>query len=305
MNIVPPAALLPLEEITIKKGNVWIFGNGAWGTALSSIISQPEPGLKVFIFAVPTNVLRNVLLEVKDRIDNKTLVINASKGIELGTHKLPHEIVEEVLGRRTHYFSLIGPGFAEEVVEENPTIVNLGYRNKKHLTAARAVFQKPYFDVVPTKCLHAIEVMGAFKNIYAISCGIAEGLEYGVNTRTKLILLAHQELKKLLVALEYDYNQSAEIAFLGDLILTCSSTESRNFTFGKLLTRYSVEKSLDKVKETVEGLSSVASVRFFEEKAGMRLPLARLVHDIIDMKNHRLAKKHFTDFVLRSHLEMV
>ncbi|MDO8566129.1 MAG: hypothetical protein Q7S04_03030 [Candidatus Moranbacteria bacterium] len=305
MKITPPVVILPLEEITIKKGNVRIFGNGVWGTALGSVISRPPAGLKVFIFALPTNVLRNVLWEVKDRIDNKTLVINASKGIEQKTHKLPYEIIEEVLGKRAHYFSLIGPGFAQEVVKKNPTIVNLGYRNKKYLAAARAVFQKSYFDVVPTPCLYAIEVMGSFKNIYAISCGIAEGLGYGVNTRTKLILLAYQELKKLLIALGHDYNRSAEIAFMGDLILTCSSTESRNFTFGKFLTRHSARESLNKIKETVEGLSSVSSVRFFEQKAQIKLPLARLIHDIIDMKNHRLAKKHFTDFILRSHLEVV
>jgi glycerol-3-phosphate dehydrogenase (NAD(P)+) len=99
--------------------------------------------------------------------------------------------------------------------------------------------------------------------------------------------------------MNYDYSQAAQIAFLGDLVLTCSSTESRNFTFGKLLVHNSTQKSLDRIGETIEGRYSVASVRFFEQKANIKLPLAKLIHDIINADDYKLTKKLFTDFILR------
>jgi len=293
-------AKLQIKDITIKIGNVHVLGNGAWGTALSSLVSQSSSNLNIFILAVPTNVLRSVLTDIKNQVDSKTLIINASKGIEIKTHKLPYQIAEEILGKDINYFSLIGPSFAQEVLDKNPTIVNLGYRNKKYLKQAEAVFQSTYFDVIPTKCLRAIEMMGAFKNIYAISCGIAEGLGYGANTRTKLIILAYQELKRLLAALNFKYDQSAQVAFLGDLVLTCSSIESRNFTLGKLLVHSSVTKSLDEIGQTTEGFYSVASVKYFEQKSGIRLPLAKLIHEVVNSNDHNLTKKHFTDFILHS-----
>ena len=288
-----------IKDITIEIGNIHILGNGAWGTALYSLVSKSSSDQKIFILAVPTNTLRKAMETIKNQVDSRTLIINGSKGIEYRTHKLPNEIVEEVLGKDIHYFSLIGPGFAQEVIDKNPTIVNLGYRNQKYLKSAKAIFQSTYFDVVPTKCIHAIEMMGAFKNIYAIGCGIAEGLGYGANTRTKIIIFAYQELKRLLAAMNYDYSQAAQIAFLGDLVLTCSSTESRNFTFGKLLVHNSTQKSLDRIGETIEGRYSVASVKFFEQKANIKLPLAKLIHDIINADDYKLTKKLFTDFILR------
>ena len=292
-------ANLQIKDIVINVGKVCVIGNGAWGTALAGIVSQPPLGFKVFVFAVPTNALRNVLNEIKEQIDDKTLIINASKGIELKTHKLPFEIVEEVLGKKTNYFSLIGPSFAQEVMNKNPTIVNLGYRNKKYIKQAKKVFQSTYFNVVPTKCLRAIEMMGSFKNIYAIGCGMADGLGYGANTRTKLIIFAYQELKRLLKAFDYKYDNSAQIAFLGDLVLTCNSTESRNFTFGKLLVHSSIDKSLNEIGQTTEGYFSIASVKYFEEKSKIKLPFAKLVHDVIVSNNHNTTKKSFTEFILR------
>ncbi len=302
MKLNPVTESLPLKDITIDINNVHILGNGAWGTALSSLVSHTLPHPKTFVLVAPTNVLRDLLLKIKDQVDSETLIINASKGIESFTNKLPSEIVEEVLGKETNYFSLIGPSFAQEVVEKNPTIVNLGYCHEKYLAEARAIFETPYFEVVPTKCLKAIEMMSAFKNIYAIGCGMSEGLGYGVNTRTKLIILAYQELKRLLVSLKYEYDQTAQIAFLGDLVLTCSSTESRNFTFGKLLINSFVEKSLGEVGHTTEGLFSIASIGFFEQKAGVQLSLAKTIYDIINANvegnNQNLTKKLFTDFIL-------
>ncbi len=288
-----------LKDITINIGNICIIGNGAWGTALASIVSKPSPDFKVFILAVPTNALRKILEKIKKQVDDKTLIINASKGIELKTHKLPFEIVEEVLGKKINYFSLIGPSFAQEVMNKNPTIVNLGYRNNKYIKQARNIFQSIYFDVVPTKCLRAIEMMGAFKNIYAIGCGIADGLGYGVNTRIKLVVYAYQELKRLLIALDYSYDNSAQVAFLGDLVLTCNSLESRNFTFGKLLVHASINKSLEEIGQTTEGFFSISSVKYFEKKAKIKLQLAKLIHDVIISNNRKITKKRFTDFIIK------
>jgi glycerol-3-phosphate dehydrogenase len=99
--------------------------------------------------------------------------------------------------------------------------------------------------------------------------------------------------------MDYNYSESAEIAFLGDLVLTCNSTESRNFMLGKLLVHNSTKNCLEQIGETTEGLFSISSVRSFEQQAHIKLPLAKLIHDIIDSNDYNQTKRLFNHFILR------
>jgi glycerol-3-phosphate dehydrogenase (NAD(P)+) len=282
-----------------------IVGDGMWGTALSKLLvanghkisfwdkkEQIEP-LDQVVVALPTQVIRGVINDYGHNL-SKAIIINAAKGIEKESHKLPCQIIEELLGTGIEYFTLIGPSFAQEVNLKMPTLVNLGGSNGKTQEICD-LFETDYFRIRPTKSIEALELAGALKNVYAIACGIAEGLELRMNTRAKLITIAYEEFQTLASKFNYRIDEDARPGILGDLVLTCSSTESRNFSFGKNLARYSVEESLKKINSTVEGYNTAFSLPYFTEKSV--LPLGEFVFKAIKEDDPVRIGDKFADFV--------
>ena len=285
-----------------------ILGQGKWGTAMGSLLKENGrvfdfwkrgaklPDNSIIIVCIPTQAIREVLSKYGEEIKN-VILVNGAKGIEKGTHKLPHQIVMEILDGSVDYFSLIGPGFSDEVVKKMPTLVNIGYAKEENAVLVRDLFQTDYFRVRLTKGIRALELASAFKNVYAIACGLAEGLGYETNTRVKLILLAIEEFYRLSRRLKYSVDRRALPGTIGDLILTCNSEESRNFSFGELLSKYKKEEALKKIGETVEGVTSVESVPYFEESSKLDLSLAHFVYDVLKTDDPVKAKNLFQDFV--------
>jgi len=282
-----------------------ILGNGAWGTALGRLLTangheitfwekkeQIDPADFVVI-AIPTQAIRSVFKNYGRNL-RKAVIVNSSKGIEKGSHQIPSQIVKELLGTKIEYFTLIGPSFAQEVNLKMPTLVNLGGRNSKTQQICD-LFKTDYFRVRPTKTVEALELAGALKNVYAIACGMADGLGFKINTRAKLITIAYEEFQKLALSLNYEIDDEARPGILGDLVLTCSSQESRNFSFGKNLIKYCVKESIKKINSTVEGYNTAFSVLYFSEKSAM--PLAEFVLKIIEENNPKKIGSKFADFV--------
>lgn len=282
-----------------------ILGDGVWGTALGKVLaenknevtfwdkkSQIDP-LDAIVIAIPAQAIRQVFKNYGRNL-RKAVIINSAKGIEKGSHKLPWQIIKELLGQDIEYFTLIGPSFAQEVNRKMPTLVNLGGKNGKTQEICNH-FQTDYFRIRPTKSVEALELAGALKNVYAISCGVANGLGFEENTRAKLITVAYEEFHKLARNLNYEIDDEARPGILGDLLLTCGSVESRNFSFGKLLAKYSVKDSMDKIDSTVEGYNTAFSILYFSEKSAM--PLGEFILRIIEENNPRTVKVKFADFV--------
>jgi glycerol-3-phosphate dehydrogenase (NAD(P)+) len=282
-----------------------ILGNGAWGIALGKLLKvnghkvefwnkkDRIKALDIILIAVPARAIREVI-KTHGHSLKKATIINCSKGIEKITHKLPSQIVKDILGEKIEYFTLIGPSFAQEVNQKMPTLVNLGGKSDKVQKICN-LFETDYFRVRPTRSVEALELAGALKNIYAIACGIAEGLGFGINTRAKLITLAYEEFQKLTEKLNYKIDEDARPGILGDLVLTCSSQESRNFSFGKNLTRYSIEEGMKKINSTIEGYNTSFSILNFSEKSP--LPLAEFVVEIIAENNPKTVNNKFANFV--------
>lgn len=288
---------------------VKIIGNGAWGNALYSVVksnyaevsvSKREERVNdcnVIILSVPTQSIRESLKYISFS-DKTKIIVNTAKGIEKSTHLLPNQIVHSVFGDEIDYYTLIGPSFAEEVIKKMPTLVNLGYLEKNtNNQKIKRLFQTDFFRVRLTIGVEALEISAAFKNIYAIACGLALGLGYELNTRVKLMVLAIEEMTNLYRNLHLKLDSSITAGTIGDLILTCSSVESRNFTFGTLLTKYSIDKSLSKVNSTVEGFHSLTSFEHFTNKAKIKMPLATFISRIIQENNPKIVKKSFEKFV--------
>jgi glycerol-3-phosphate dehydrogenase (NAD(P)+) len=147
-----------------------------------------------------------------------------------------------------------------------------------------------------TDTVKALELSGALKNVYAIACGLAEGMGFGMNTRAKLIVLAIEEMQALFTVLGLSTNTDMLAGTIGDLFLTCSSANSRNFLFGKLLAEYSPTQVLEKIGATVEGYFTAASVSYFQEK-GAALPLAGFVSKITTTPEQNPVDELFREFL--------
>ena len=285
-----------------------ILGNGKWGTALGSLLSENKKEFKfwqigteisdnsIIVNCLPTSVIRKVLQTHGKNLKN-FICINGAKGIEQKTHKIPYEITTEILGSKIDYFTLIGPGFAAEIVDKMPTLVNIGYVNAKNLKFVQNLFQTDYFRIRLVKEIKALEIAGGFKNVYAIACGIAGGLGYGANTTTKLILVAIEEFYAFSKSMHMNINQDMLAGTIGDLILTCTSTESRNFSFGQMLVKKSVKSALIDIGQTVEGFTTADSIPYFEKKSNLKLNLAHFVYDVIKADKSPDLKNRFLDFV--------
>ncbi len=275
-----------------------VLGNGAWGSAMFSIINSKNKDISywdekhkialadVYVICLPVQVMRSALKRAKFEKGRKIVIVNCSKGIEKKTNKLPFEIISETIVSDFKYYTLIGPSFASEVKAKQPTIVNIGYINKCDSKLIKQLFVTEYFRVKFSKGVKELELSSALKNVYAILCGIGDGLGYGYNTRTLIISSAIQELYKII-----NLKRAEIVGTIGDLILTCNSDQSRNFKFGQLITKYKIKETLVKVGATVEGLGTVDSIKMFNK------PLLNFVAEVVKKDNPKNVQNMFNEFL--------
>lgn len=276
-----------------------VIGKGAWGQSIASLLEENHHTVvfltrgeikledqDLVVLALPTNAIRGALSVAKD-VKNLT-IINCSKGIERETHKLPFEIVKEVMHPTTNYFTLLGPSFAHELQEKMPTMINLGCSKKlfKEADLVKELFETSYLRIHIVTGVPALETAASMKNVYAIACGMADGIGFGMNTRTRVIVTAIGEFYELCRGLGYEIDTKAMSGIIGDFMLTGGSVSSRNFQFGKFLADHSVEESLKLVGATVEGYHAVSSLSYLADEAQVTLPLGTLVMDMVDNKNN-------------------
>ncbi len=284
-----------------------VLGWGAFGQAIGSlldyngvpftVVDVRRPltrRVDVVFMAVPTQAIRPALTANRRFIRPETVIVNVAKGIEEETFLLPFQIVQS-MGEHTRYYTLIGPSFASEIVDRQPTLLSLGYASKQHEPLIRELLQTPYFRIQSTRGRQALELASALKNVYAISCGYAAGLGFGLNTRAELITLALQEVVELGKAMKLTNGVITAPGIVGDMVLTCSSQESRNFQFGHRLSKSNQTAALKKSKGVVEGLSTSHSIQALCRKYRVELPLATLTSQLIE--EGKSGRQRFHNFI--------
>ncbi len=209
-------------------------------------------------------------------------LVLCSKGIEKGSGRLMSNVAADA-APDSEIAVLSGPTFAHEVAAGLPTAVTLacggGREQWKRLSPAiaRASF-RPYFsdDVI------GAEIGGAVKNVLAIACGVVDGLNLGQNARAALIARGYAEMLRYGEALGGKAETLAGLCGLGDLVLTCSSTSSRNFSLGKALGEGQSAKDLMADRRTVaEGAHTAPVLVELAEKRGVAMPIAAAVNDLL------------------------
>jgi glycerol-3-phosphate dehydrogenase (NAD(P)+) len=234
------------------------------------------------LIAVPSHAFRECLQQIAPLLRPGMRVAWATKGFELETGKLPHQVATEVLGMAVPTAVLSGPTFAREVGLGLPTAMTVASRDQDYAMELAQGISGEHFRAYASTDMIGVEVGGATKNVLAIGAGISDGLGYGANTRVALITRGLAEMMRLGVALGADKHTFMGLAGLGDLVLTCTDDQSRNRRFGLALAAgKSAEQALREIGQVVEGVLAARAVHQVAQTYGIEMPIAEQVWRVI------------------------
>lgn len=214
-----------------------------------------------------------------------------SKGIEQNSGLILPEVIVDVMGEQyqNSICSFSGPSFAEEVSQNLPTSVVAGAYDPKIAEIVADAFTTSFLRVYPNRDIRGVAFGGSLKNVIAIACGISDGLNLGNGARAALMTRGLHEIVKL--AKHYGAKQETlyGLSGMGDLFLTCSSTTSRNYSFGKLLSQgSSASDAKNSIEMVVEGAYTCVSAVQLGKKSGISMPICETVLQILEGKIHPL-----------------
>ena len=250
---------------------------------------QPEPslektldGVTTVLVSVPSHALRSMLTLAKPLLDDDARICWATKGFELHTGKLPHQVVADVLGENRPMAVLSGPTFAKEVGEGLPTALTIAANDDEFAKSLAVGLSSQRFRAYTSGDMTGVEVGGAVKNVLAIGAGMSDGLGFGANTRIALINRGLVEMTRLGVALGASKDTFMGLAGMGDLVLTCTDNLSRNRTMGlKLAAGEDADQAQADIGQVVEGFKAAEAVHEVADELGIEMPICQQVYRIL------------------------
>lgn len=236
------------------------------------------------LVVVPSHVMRVTAERMADAIDPGTLVVSASKGIENQTHLTMTGVLKETLPSVApeQLAVLSGPSFAREVAAQVPTVVAVAAVDPDVGERVQKVFATPFFRVYTNDDIVGTELGGAVKNVIAIAAGVIDGLKLGLNTRAALITRGLTEIRRLGLKLGANPRTFTGLAGVGDLILTCTGTLSRNHTVGKKIGEgMRLAEILAEMRMVAEGVKTSKSVYNLSRKLEVEMPISHEMYHIL------------------------
>jgi glycerol-3-phosphate dehydrogenase (NAD(P)+) len=252
------------------------------GIAVHDDLAAAVKGAVAIIVAVPSHALRVLLTQLKPLLARDARLAWATKGFELDTGKLPHQVAYEVLGDKYPVAVLSGPTFAREVGMGLPTAMTIASPDAEFAAQLARSLHAPNFRAYTSTDIVGVEVGGAVKNVLAVGAGLSDGLGFGANTRIALITRGLSEVVRLGVALGAQPETFMGLAGLGDLVLTSTDNQSRNRRFGLALAEgKSVETALREIGQVVEGYTAARAVHEVAQRENVDMPLVRGIYRIL------------------------
>ncbi|WP_339138280.1 MAG: NAD(P)H-dependent glycerol-3-phosphate dehydrogenase [Candidatus Electrothrix sp. GW3-4] len=245
------------------------------------------PSCQCLVMAVPSHGFREVFSKLIPRIQEGTFLVSAVKGIEVETGQTMCEIMQQELARQNRAGTLFagvlsGPSFADEVAIGQPTAVTVGFTDNRVAQAVQHLFSTSFFRVYTSSDTIGLEISAAMKNVIAIAAGISDGLGYGLNTRAALITRGLAEITRLGTALGADPLTFSGLGGLGDLVLTCTGSLSRNRTVGlKLGEGRTLEQALAEMTMVAEGVKTTKSCYNLAATVGVEMPILEQIYQIL------------------------
>jgi glycerol-3-phosphate dehydrogenase (NAD(P)+) len=239
-------------------------------------------GIRDVLIAVPSHALRETVTSLRPWVADDTRVCWATKGFELGTGELPHQVVAEVLGDSLPLAVLSGPTFAKEVGEGLPTALTVAANDPAFAADLAKALSGPNFRAYTSDDIVGVEVGGAVKNVLAIGAGMSDGLGFGANTRIAMINRGLVEMTRLGVALGARKETFMGLAGMGDLVLTCTDNLSRNRRMGLAIAAGKpIAEAQAEIQQVVEGVMAAEAVHEVADKLGIEMPICQQVYRIL------------------------
>lgn len=273
-----------LEAMVTDRENVRYLPGAKFPPNLSAfpILAECLDGIRDVLVVVPSHGLRATLTTALEHLIPDARICWATKGFELHSGKLPHQVAAEVLGDERAVAVLSGPTFAKEVGEGLPTAMTIASNDETFGQDLAAAISGENFRAYTSDDMVGVEVGGAIKNVLAIGAGMCDGLGFGANARVALITRGLVELMRLGVALGAKQETMMGLAGMGDLVLTCTDNLSRNRRMGlALASGKTVEEAKAEIQQVVEGVLAAEAVKEVAEKLAIEMPICNQVYRIL------------------------
>ncbi|MBQ9181547.1 MAG: NAD(P)H-dependent glycerol-3-phosphate dehydrogenase [Bacilli bacterium] len=250
-----------------------------------SITTNMEEAVKdsnLIIVAVPAPVVDDVTKELKKYLKRNQHICIASKGIDEQTYLFVYDIFTRII--KTRNVSVIsGPSFAIDMCNHNPIGLTLATRSKKTKEIVLDAFDNSSLKIRTTRDVIGVEICGSIKNVLAIGAGILNGMGYSESTQAMFITESLHDIKGLIRALGGNPKTILSYAGFGDLMLTATSSKSRNYKFGVMLGKRTDKNKLNEYinSTTVEGINTLNSIYKLLKKKKVDMKIIDLLHDII------------------------
>ena len=249
------------------------------GLAVEPQLTQALRDARDVVVVVPSHAFLEVLGKVARHVEPATGIAWATKGFELATGLLPHQVARAVLGARSNIAVLSGPTFAREVGAGLPTAMTVAAPDEAFARRLAEDISSAKFRAYTSTDIVGVETGGAVKNVLAVGAGLADGLGFGANTRIALITRGLAEMMRLGIALGARSETFMGLAGLGDLVLTCTDNQSRNRRFGLLLAGgRSPQAALQEIGQVVEGYPAARAVLEVARREGVSMPIVEGIH---------------------------
>jgi glycerol-3-phosphate dehydrogenase (NAD(P)+) len=253
-------------------------------TMVSSDMAEIMEDASEVILAVPSATMRQNILQVSPHLARNTVIISASKGLEIGSNKRMSEIISEEIDERfrPNICVLSGPQLAREIMQDLPAASVIAAENTGTARKAQRLLTTPNFCVFTNSDVIGVELAGSLKNILAIGAGIADGLGYGDNARAAFITRGLTEITALGMSLGANPLTFSGLAGLGDVIATCTSPLSRNHHVGVELSKgIPLPEIIDSMTEVAEGVNTTLVAKNLSEQLGLEMPITEKLHQVL------------------------
>lgn len=245
----------------------------------------------IIVIAVPSEFVRNVCMELNKYFKEEQIICIASKGIENNSCLFMDDVVRQCI--KTDNIAVISGGtFAEDMVKEVPVGLTLATKSKLAGDIILKAMENDYVKIQITDDIIGTEICGSIKNVFAIAAGMLEGMKYPESTKSLFMTEVIKDIKFLIKSLGGKEETILSFAGIGDILLTCSSSKSRNYTLGKMIgeerERQEIKKYID--SSTIEGLYTLNSIKKLLNDKEIEMPIIDLISDII------MGKKDLEEF---------
>ncbi len=246
--------------------------------SLQATIEQSQ----TLLLVVPSHAMRGFLQSAKAYIRADHHIVWATKGLEEGTGKLMHQIIDEELPDCQYKAVISGPTFAREVAQGLPTAITAASTSAGMAAEIVSFFHHDNFRVYTSEDIIGVELGGALKNVLAIASGVSDGLGFGANTRAALITRGLHEIMSIGHSMGAKPETFMGLAGMGDLLLTCTDDQSRNRQMGlKLAQGLTVEQAREEIGQAVEGVKTAREAFQLAQKYGVECPIIEQAYRVL------------------------